>query len=636
MRFLKSRILTITMLLLTVIMYIFVLVLTIRTSQQTVVIRTPYMFLEGEYSVDDGEFKPFDLEEPINESFRKIVFRGKISKNIRNYFKEIAFTTKNMWYTMYTEDHEVICTNSYMTLDEWMQQYFEGFSEEEIAEKREDHIKYLRKVKPFKFNMPDTPGYSTEYIPVAKIIDTFPDPDSEFVISFENPYTYSPANFSDLFTVTLSEGNGIHLRILKNVMPLVLLLALVCMFGLFFFPVSSFILGKINFNCLSFGVLCFFWGLYMIMQTLSSFLGCWITDGSVCLFIDRMTTHLFSVSLVVYFRSYLTKHISRMISGWLTICCVAAVITAALMHICKAYDMVVTGAYVNIIMGLTAAVFIILLSSEMKSSRTALLSMIMWTPMIIGLILDILNQFISFSSLHFFTYGLAVTMLAQIVQIIFDLRKQRLEAIRYQQIQKELYEAKVSVMVSQIRPHFMYNALSSIAMLCKIKPDTAYEATVKFSDYLRGNMDSLKQTAPVPFKKELEHLEKYLYIEKLRFGKKLNIEYDIQADSFEIPLLSVQPLVENAVKHGVGMKDDGGTVTIATKETDDSFEIVISDDGVGFDVNEVKDDGRSHIGMENTKRRLKDMCGADIEITSAIGEGTTARIIIPKVKEETE
>ena len=203
-------------------------------------------------------------------------------------------------------------------------------------------------------------------------------------------------------------------------------------------------------------------------------------------------------------------------------------------------------------------------------------------------------------------------------------------------MQKELYEAKVQVMVSQIRPHFMYNALSSIAMLCKIKPETAYEATIKFSDYLRGNMDSLKQTAPVPFKKELEHLEKYLYIEKLRFGKKLSIEYDIQEDNFEIPLLSVQPLVENAVKHGVGMKDDGGTVTIASRETDDSFEVIVSDDGVGFDVNEVKDDGRSHVGMENTKRRLKDMCNAEVVITSTVGEGTTAKIIIPKVKEETK
>ena len=153
MKFIKSKILTTVMLLLTVIMYIFVLVLTIRTSQQTVDIRTPYMFLEGEYSIDDAEFKAFDPNEPINEPFKKIVFRGRFNKEKRAHFKEIAFTTKNMWYTMYTEDHEVICTNSYMTLDEWMQQYFEGSSEEEIAEKRENHIKYLRKVKPFKFNM---------------------------------------------------------------------------------------------------------------------------------------------------------------------------------------------------------------------------------------------------------------------------------------------------------------------------------------------------------------------------------------------------------------------------------------------------------------------------------------------------
>ena len=108
------------------------------------------------------------------------------------------------------------------------------------------------------------------------------------------------------------------------------------------------------------------------------------------------------------------------------------------------------------------------------------------------------------------------------------------------------------------------------------------------------------------------------------------------ADSFEIPLLSVQPLVENAVKHGVGMKEDGGTVTIATRETDENFEIIVSDDGVGFDTSEVKNDGRSHVGMENTKRRLKDMCNADVVITSVIGEGTTARIIIPKTKQETE
>jgi sensor histidine kinase YesM len=135
----------------------------------------------------------------------------------------------------------------------------------------------------------------------------------------------------------------------------------------------------------------------------------------------------------------------------------------------------------------------------------------------------------------------------------------------------------------------------------------------------------------VPFEKELDHLKKYLYIEKLRFDDLLNIEYDIQATDFELPMLSIQPLVENAVKHGVGMKDDGGTVRISTRETDDAFEVIIEDDGVGFDVNAPKmDDGRSHVGMENTKRRLKEMCDADIIITSKVGEGTTARVIIPK------
>ncbi|MBQ1815811.1 MAG: histidine kinase, partial [Ruminococcus sp.] len=210
------------------------------------------------------------------------------------------------------------------------------------------------------------------------------------------------------------------------------------------------------------------------------------------------------------------------------------------------------------------------------------------------------------------------------------LRKQYEASIRYQKLQKELYEAEVRVMVSQIRPHFMYNALSSIAMLCKLDPETAYKATITFSQYLRSNMDSLKQKEPVPFEQELEHLKKYLYIEKLRFGKKLNIVYDIQTTDFVLPQLSIQPLAENAVKHGISKKRGGGTLTIATRETDKFYEVIVSDDGTGFDVNEVKNDGRSHIGMENIRTRLKEMCNAEVEINSVIGEGTVATVRLPK------
>ena len=202
--------------------------------------------------------------------------------------------------------------------------------------------------------------------------------------------------------------------------------------------------------------------------------------------------------------------------------------------------------------------------------------------------------------------------------------------------EKERFEAEVQVMVSQIRPHFVYNTLSSIAILCDIDPKTAKEAAITFAKYLRVNMDALKQKAPVPFAVELEHLKNYLYIEKLRFADALNVEYDIQTTDFELPILSIQPLAENAVKHGVGMKKYGGTVKISTRENDRAYEVVVSDDGVGFDPEEAcirqetKSDGKSHVGMENTKKRLKEMCGADIVIESRIGEGTTARVIIPK------
>ena len=281
-------------------------------------------------------------------------------------------------------------------------------------------------------------------------------------------------------------------------------------------------------------------------------------------------------------------------------------------------------------------IMIVLLCVEIRNNRNTLVFMLSWIPLLLTLVLDVIDQYVHLTGSNFFNYGLAVTMAYQIVRLILDLRTQYKEAIRFQQMQKELYEAKVSVMVSQIQPHFMYNALTSIAMMCTINPETAQEATVIFADYLRGNMDSLKQTAPVPFETELKHLEKYLYVEKLRFADLLNIEYDIQTTDFKLPLLSIQPLVENAVKHGVGMAEDGGTVKISTRETENAYEVIVEDDGVGFDVNEKKDDGRSHVGMENTKKRLHDMCGGEVVITSEIGKGTKARVILPKEGQKDE
>lgn len=201
------------------------------------------------------------------------------------------------------------------------------------------------------------------------------------------------------------------------------------------------------------------------------------------------------------------------------------------------------------------------------------------------------------------------------------------------QLEKELAEDRINIMLSQIQPHFLYNALVSIAQLCEKDPAQAKQATITFSDYLRGNMNTLKEKKPVPFAQELEHLKSYTELEKMRFGDLLNVAWDIQATQFSIPVLTVQPLVENAIKHGVGMKEDGGTVRIATKEYPDHFEVIVSDDGVGFGPESKMSDGRSHIGIENVRHRLLMQSHATLVIESAPGIGTVATIILPKEEE---
>ncbi|NMP37298.1 MAG: histidine kinase [Clostridiales bacterium] len=197
-------------------------------------------------------------------------------------------------------------------------------------------------------------------------------------------------------------------------------------------------------------------------------------------------------------------------------------------------------------------------------------------------------------------------------------------------LSEELSRAHMSLMVSQIQPHFLYNALNTIKYLTRKDPQTAERAIINFSNYLRTNMDSITRDSPVPFTAELSHVKNYVDIELLRFGDKISVEYDIKVSSFELPPLSVQPLVENAIKHGVTKTSDGGTVKLSTCEDEYSWFVIVEDDGIGFDVNTPLDDGRSHVGIKNIRERLEYMSHATISIDSTPGVGTTAVIVIPK------
>lgn len=189
-------------------------------------------------------------------------------------------------------------------------------------------------------------------------------------------------------------------------------------------------------------------------------------------------------------------------------------------------------------------------------------------------------------------------------------------------------EQRIKIMMSQIQPHFVSNTLTTIQALCLSDPQKAFEVTGKFGSYLRNNIASLEEDSLIPIGKELEHTKVYAEIEMLRFPE-ISVEYNTEAEDFSLPALTIQPLVENAIRHGVRDRDHG-VVEISTKITEDSYIITITDNGVGFDTKKPLPTDGTHLGIKNVRDRLREMCGGTLKIDSRIGEGTAATITIPR------
>lgn len=209
------------------------------------------------------------------------------------------------------------------------------------------------------------------------------------------------------------------------------------------------------------------------------------------------------------------------------------------------------------------------------------------------------------------------------------LESQRIEAEK-QAMEMKLQESQISIMLSQIQPHFLYNTLNSIYQLCETNPMRARSMVNFFSEYLRNNLSTLEEPGLISFETELAHIKTYLEIEKIRFEDTLDIEYDIKCDDFSLPVLTVQPIVENAVKHGTSKKRGGGKVVISTLEDKENYIVTVSDTGCGFDPSVPKNDGKSHVGIENVRQRLLNMCDGSLTIESEIGVGTQVVIKVPK------
>ena len=192
----------------------------------------------------------------------------------------------------------------------------------------------------------------------------------------------------------------------------------------------------------------------------------------------------------------------------------------------------------------------------------------------------------------------------------------------------QLTESRVSTMMSQIRPHFIYNTLGSIEQLCNIDPNKAGELVHNFAKYLRGNFGELDNPKPILMSQEMEHVRHYINIENVRFPD-MTFSFEMNSDDFHIPALTIQPIVENAIKHGLMKLQKGGSIRVISYETDTDYCVSVEDDGVGFDTSQLVD-GKKHIGIRNIRDRLKVMVGGTLDIESTPGIGTKVLIIIPK------
>ena len=213
---------------------------------------------------------------------------------------------------------------------------------------------------------------------------------------------------------------------------------------------------------------------------------------------------------------------------------------------------------------------------------------------------------------------MAVTLSLIVIYVLF-----------HGEITRQLADSRISIMLSQIQPHFMHNMLTTIMYMCRTEPEEAEKTVGQFADYLRANMDSITLKQCIQFETELKHVKTYWSLEEKRFGDKIRAVYDIQENSFMLPSLTIQPIVENAVKHGM-RKGKQLTVTIRTYSDVNNYYVEINDDGRGFDVNAFENDGKSHIGIKNVQQRLKMMCGGELMVNSVPDQGTDAVIKIPK------
>ena len=274
--------------------------------------------------------------------------------------------------------------------------------------------------------------------------------------------------------------------------------------------------------------------------------------------------------------------------------------------------------YMTIMMQFSVILVMLLLSSK---------SIIASVGFVVGVLFPMTTSIVGMRVANIDLTGFGLTMLLLFVFFLYQMDTERDLMVK----QMELSNNKVSLLMDQIHPHFIYNALQQIALLCDEEPGSVKEAIIAFSGYLRKNLESLTNEGMIPFTEEMEHADIFIELAKILPSKDFVVEKRFEVTDFKIPALVVQPLVENAIKYGIGMSTEGDKILIETKLEGGYIVIRVADDGHGVRTELSTQKKHKSVGTNNVKTRLKILCDGEMKINRS-DSGTEAVIRIPEIK----
>jgi two-component system, LytTR family, sensor kinase len=266
--------------------------------------------------------------------------------------------------------------------------------------------------------------------------------------------------------------------------------------------------------------------------------------------------------------------------------------------------------------------------------------MFFWTVVGLRLLQTVLFRYLpgkifSVESLHnYWVWGLIYAACVATIGVELKIFNSVRIQIKLEEQERLLLHARMEALQNQINPHFLFNTLNTVSSLIRFDPDTARNVLQRLSNILRRRLRA--QAHFLPLHQELDFIDDYLSIEVVRFGSdKLRVHKEIDPETYDmtIPSMILQPMVENSIRHGIGPKVDGGTITLRTARQDGRLVLEVSDNGIGISPERQREVFESGIGIRNVRERLKVLYGDDfsLRVESIPGQGTSIRFELPEL-----